>query len=123
MYNESIKRQRRRAESWKRQRIQKIQQVRAQISPENAETLIGGWSSYLHGWISGASEDDQPPSEDFQKKGDIQKEDAIDIDMESQLWELAKQEGDEKFFDWLEKHVWTVSVNCHEVTCETISQL
>lgn len=105
MYTESIKRHRRRAENWKRQRIQQIQQKRTQPSVESAEEE-SGWSSYLPGWISGASEEDSKVPEDLQRKTDSQK----DTDKESQLWELAKQEGDEKFFEWLEKHVWTVSV-------------
>jgi hypothetical protein len=106
VYTESIKRQRRRAENWKRQRIQQIQQKRTQASVESSEEG-SGWSSYLPGWIS---EEDSKAPEDLQRKTDSQKDAEIDVDKESQLWELAKQEGDEKFFEWLEKHVWTVSV-------------
>lgn len=106
VYAESFRRQRRRAESWKRQRIQQIQQKR---TPEETDGVSSGWTADLPGWISGAAEVDRQQPDDLKRKTDP-KEEVLDIDTESTLWELAKEEGDEKFFEWLEKHIWTVSV-------------
>ena len=32
---------------------------------------------------------------------------------QSQLWELAKLEGDEKWIEWLQTHIWTVRFLCY----------
>ncbi|KAG7336879.1 lecithin:cholesterol acyltransferase [Nitzschia inconspicua] len=104
VYAESSKRQRRRAESWKRQRIQQMQQKNMQPNIKGSEEASNSWASYIPGWLSGAPE--EPPRDPYIKTNS-QKEENTEIDTESQLWELAKEEGDEKFFEWLEKHIWT----------------
>lgn len=78
-YFEIVKRQRRRVESWKRQRIQEFLPDRSEESEQIQDRVASP-----QGKRYGAGK-------------------------ESTLWELAKQEGDNKFFDWLETHVWTVS--------------
>jgi hypothetical protein len=105
VYTESVQRQRRRAE---RQRNQQIQQTKPSGSPDRVGTAL---SSNWSGWMSGIAEDDRQPYEERRRKIGKPKDEAVDIDTESTLWELAKQQGDEKFFEWLEKHVWTVSAD------------
>lgn len=73
----------------------------------------GDMNSYLPGWMSGVvSGFDEWWSAYFssQKDGDSN---AHGEDLEHpnsrhpQLWELAKIEGDEKWIEWLEAHIWT----------------
>jgi hypothetical protein len=106
VYTESVKRQRRRVESWKRRRIQQMQHLKESGSPD---WVSSGLSSNRSGWISGAAENDGQLSEETKRKIFNTREEGIGIDTGSMLWELAKQQGDEKFYEWLEKHVWTVS--------------
>ena len=84
-YEEIVKRAERRA---KRQQ---------QVAPQQQ----GGWLSVVTSgldelWQSYFAEEPPPP-------------DASDApaDKHWQFWELAKHEGDERYMEWMEKHLWT----------------
>jgi hypothetical protein len=104
VFKESLKRQRRRAERWKRQRIKQIQLQRPLTSHTNDGTEVqsgtGGWVSFVHN--GDVAENNGEQNEAIKANDDPPNE-----VLESQLWELAKYEGDEKFLEWLETHVWT----------------
>jgi ABC-type oligopeptide transport system ATPase subunit len=109
VYKDYIKRQRRREETWKRQRMQQIQRKPPSHNIEEPYIANSGWTSYLPGWVTGvAMEEELQRPEGVKTRSESSNDEAIDIDMESQFWELAKDEGDEKYFDWLQSHVWTV---------------
>lgn len=48
------------------------------------------------------------PSNDNENDDDSNNNDD-DKNLNAQFWELAKFEGDEKWIEWLETHIWTVS--------------
>lgn len=129
-YTEYVRRSRRRAKNLKKMSEQKAaasatkqpppqqQQPRQRMPPQAAEgktTTNSGddsWASnYLPGWMTSAVSSGfdglfeyihpQPENE-----GDTTNVDADGIN-HAQLWQLAVDEGDTKWLEWLEAHIWS----------------
>eukprot|EP00536_Pseudo-nitzschia_multiseries_P009928 jgi/Psemu1/258595/estExt_Genewise1Plus.C_2890036 len=97
-----VKRAKRKAQSLKKQQQQQ-QQIQQQIQqqkkkqraspkhePKQESKPTEDESGWMPGWVTTTLADD----------------DSIDY-RQTQLWELAKLEGDEKWIEWLQTHVWT----------------
>ncbi len=118
-----VKRAKRKAQSLKKQqhqqKIQQQQQKQKQRNPPKQEQPAEGessWTASLPGWVTSTLADvsaevdalyDWLTDEDEDSSGDDDEDDDIDY-RKTQFWELAKLEGDEKWLEWLETHIWTV---------------
>ena len=120
-----VKRAKRKAQSLKKQqhqqKIQQQQQKQKQKNPPKQEKQPAedeaSWTASLPGWVTSTLADvsaevdalyDWFSDEEDDTSGDKDEEDEIDY-RQTQFWELAKLEGDEKWLEWIETHIWTVS--------------
>ena len=120
-----VKRAKRKAQSLKKQqhqqKLQQQQQKQKQNNPSKQEKKPAegesSWTASLPGWVTSTIEDvsaevdewyDWLTEEEGHNSDD--NDDGDDIDYrQTQFWELAKLEGDEKWVEWLQTHIWTVS--------------
>lgn len=121
-YHSYVKRAKRREESLKKRRIKHQRQNQryssAESSPKSAEHDTNWTSSYMPGWVTGIVADVSAEVDEwygwFKDKNDKTKTttDASNEILENQyrnskFRELAKLEGDEKWIEWLQTHIWT----------------
>jgi hypothetical protein len=107
-YNDYVKRARRRARSRKLQEA-KQQAKPSQPSPQDGEN---GWmSGWVTGVVSGIDEiyDWLTHEEGQEIRQDQDREDDPEANLprHEQFWELAMDEGDAKWLEWVETHIWT----------------
>ena len=118
-----IKRAKRKAQSMKKQQHKQYQQKQKQKeknpSKPEKKTADGesSWTASLPGWVQITLDEvsaevdewyDWLTEEEDPKINNNDDDDDIDY-RQTQFWELAKLEGDEKWIEWLQTHIWTVS--------------
>lgn len=93
-YTRYIKQAQRRAKA-----LQKAAVVSSKPHP-----LVEGWASLLPGWMSGtaAGVDDW-----LSKMTESDPDNDILPEKHEKLWQLAQMEGDDMFYEWTEKHIWS----------------
>lgn len=120
-----VNRAKRKAQSLKKQQQQLQQQqkqkqknpLKQEKKPADGES---GWTASLPGWVTSRLADvtaevdewyDWLTDEENDNNENTNEDDEDDIDYrQTQFWELAKLEGDQKWIEWLETHIWTVSL-------------
>lgn len=106
-YNNYVKRARRRARSKKRQAAKQHSKPSQAVSPpqEGEDGWISGW---MTGVVSGFDEIyDWLTQEEDQQQKDQDVEDDAQESRHEQFWELAVDEGDANWLEWVETHIWT----------------
>ena len=119
-----VKRAKRKAQSLKKQKYHQQQQQQQKQKQKNSSKQEkkpaegeSSWTASLPGWVTSTLADvsaevdewyDWLTEEEEGPNGDDENDDD-GIDYRLKFWELAKLEGDEKWIEWLETHVWTVS--------------
>ena len=125
---QSMKKQQQHQQNYKKHQEQLEQKkVKQKIASKQEQKIVEN-DSWMPGWVTSTLEDvsaevdewydwltndasDGPESGTNKQTNEPEEEEEEEIDYrQTQLWELAKLEGDEKWIEWLQTHVWTVSL-------------
>ena len=124
-----VKRAKRKAQSLKKQQHQHQQYQKHQKQKAKNPSKLendSGWAATLPGWVTSTLADvsaevdewfdwltDEEKTTDSSSSSSSDEDDDDKDYRQSQLWELAKLEGDEKWIEWLQTHIWTVRFLCY----------
>jgi hypothetical protein len=111
-YKDYVERARRRAKSLKKaeavaQKQQQHQQHQQQQKPQADTDSDSSTSSYLPGWMTGVVSGFDEWYEWLTEESEEGEDDDDEAIRHAQLWELAVDEGDTKWLEWVETHIWT----------------
>lgn len=136
---QSLKKQQNQHQQYQKQQ-QKQKQKNPSKQEQKPDESASGWTASLPGWVTSTladvsaevdewydwltddeqdnlastgtrSDKDSSNGSTGSNVDDDDDDDGIDY-RQTQLWEVAKLEGDEKWIEWLETHIWTVSFIC-----------
>jgi len=129
---QNLKKQKQQHKQYQQQQQQNRQYSSSSPQKNDVEDASSWTSSYMSGWVAGivanvsaevdewydwlTDEDGQPTkikgnpdksASSGTKSSNINNDDDDDEYRQTQFWEVAKIEGDEKWIEWLQTHIWT----------------